>query len=96
MFEIEGTYASAVVYSDTAEEYAKKQLKMVCTNEVAAGSKIVVMPDIHPGKVGPIGLTMSIGSRIIPGFIGFDIGCGVSYTYIGDRHVEMLCTESEG
>ena len=79
MQKIKGTYASAVIYSDTAEDYALAQVKMICDNEAAAGSKICLMPDVHPGKVGPIGLTMMIGRRILPSLLGADIGCGVSY-----------------
>ena len=77
MQKIKGTYASAVIYSDTAEDYALAQVKMICDNEAAAGSKICLMPDVHPGKVGPIGLTMTIGERILPSLLGADIGCGV-------------------
>ena len=79
MQKIKGTYASAVIYSDTAEDYALAQVKMICDNEAAAGSKLCLMPDVHPGKVGPIGLTMTIGRRILPSLLGADIGCGVSY-----------------
>ena len=79
MQKIKGTYASAVIYSDTAEDYALAQVKMICDNEAAAGSKICLMPDVHPGKVGPIGLTMTISERILPSLLGADICCGVSY-----------------
>lgn len=68
MQKIKGTYASAVIYSDTAEDYALAQVKMICDNEAAAGSKLCLMPDVHPGKVGPIGLTMTIGRRILRAF----------------------------
>lgn len=79
MQKIKGTYASAVIYSDTAEDYALAQVKRICDNEASMGSKICLMPDVHPGKVGPIGLTMTIGDQILPSLLGADIGCGVSY-----------------
>ena len=41
------------------DRYAISQIKMICDTEAAKGSNIVVMPDVHPGKVGPIGLTMT-------------------------------------
>ena len=63
---INGKYASAVVFTDNIEDYAKAQIKMICDNEAAEGSRICIMPDVHPGKVGPIGLTMTIKERIIP------------------------------
>lgn len=88
MLKIEGIHTCAAVYSDTAEPYALAQIKAVCDSETAAGSRICVMPDVHPGKVGPIGLTMTVGSKIMPGLVGIDIGCGISYIRIKDTKVE--------
>ena len=61
MITIYGKYTNAVVYTTENEqyamdEYARKQLQMICDHPSAAGSKIRVMPDVHPGKVGTIGL----------------------------------------
>lgn len=39
----------------------------VCDNPMAKGSKIRVMPDVHPGKIGPIGLTMTVTDTVLPG-----------------------------
>ncbi len=50
MQKIKGTYASAVIYSDTAEDYALAQVKMICDSEAAAGSKICLMPGCTPRK----------------------------------------------
>lgn len=36
------------------------------------------MPDIHPGKVGPIGLAMTVTEKVIPQLLGVDIGCGMT------------------
>jgi RNA-splicing ligase RtcB len=41
------------------------------------------MPDVHPGKVGPIGLTMTVGERILPSLVGIDIGCGMLAVKLG-------------
>ena len=80
---INGRYSSATVYTteNTAtalDTYARVQLQTLCDNEVSAGSTIRVMPDVHPGKVCTIGLTMTIGKSIMPEILGLDIGCGVS------------------
>ena len=90
---IEGAYASAKVFTinNTAhdlEPYAEAQLRMLCDNEVAKGSKIRVMPDVHPGKVGTIGLTMTVGERILPNLVGVDIGCGVTVAKLKQKKVE--------
>ncbi len=51
-----------------------------------------MMPDVHPGKVGTIGLTMTVGEKIIPLLTGIDIGCGVTVARIakGRREWEKL------
>jgi RNA-splicing ligase RtcB len=75
---VNGIYASAKIFSETAEDYAIAQIQMICDNEASKGSTIRVMPDVHPGKVGVIGLTMETGERILPSLVGIDIGCGIS------------------
>ena len=80
MITIYGKYTNAKVYTVENEiysldEYARKQLQMICDNPVAQGSKIRVMPDVHPGKVGTIGLTMTVKDIILPSLVGVDIGC---------------------
>lgn len=35
------------------------------------------MPDLHAGKSGTIGTTMTIHNKIVPNFVGVDIGCGM-------------------
>ena len=89
MQKINGKYASAVIFAKDIEDYAKAQVKMICDHEAAAGSKICLMPDVHPGKVGPIGLTMTIKDKVILNLVGTDIGCGISYARIGKKNVEF-------
>ena len=86
---IKGKFAEAKIYSDDVEQYAVAQLQMLCDNEVAQGSVIRVMPDVHPGKVGTIGLTMTIGKRIMPNLLGVDIGCGISMVQLKAKHLEF-------
>jgi RNA-splicing ligase RtcB len=90
---IKGAYSEAHILttnnSDTAlDQYARAQLQMICDNESSKGCLIRVMPDVHPGKVGTIGLTMTIGDRIIPNLIGIDIGCGMTLAQIKGKKVE--------
>ncbi len=68
---------------DAVEDYALSQIQMIADNEAAKGSNIRVMPDVHPGKVGPIGLTMTVKDMVILALIGIDIGCGMSLARIG-------------
>lgn len=76
MNTVKGIYAEAKIMTDDVEAYAKAQVKMICDNEAARGSRIRLMPDIHPGKVGPIGLSMTVTDRVIPQLLGVDIGAG--------------------
>ncbi|MBE5870668.1 MAG: RtcB family protein [Lachnospiraceae bacterium] len=87
MITIYGKYANAVVYTVenemyALEEHARKQLQMICDHPSAQGSRIRVMPDVHPGKVGTIGLTMTVGDSILPSLVGVDIGCGMTMVRI--------------
>lgn len=80
---VHGIYTDAVVYTvdDPAiavDKYALSQIQLICDNKMSDGSIIRVMPDVHPGKVGPIGLTMTFGERVLPSLVGIDIGCGMS------------------
>lgn len=93
MITITGKSASAHIYTTNNEttaidQYAIAQLQMICDNDAACGSIIRVMPDVHPGKVGTIGLTMTIGDRIIPNLIGIDIGCGMTLAQIKGKKIE--------
>lgn len=90
METIKGAYTSAQIFTtnnkNTAiDQYALAQLQMICNQESSTGCRIRVMPDVHPGKVGTIGLTMTIGTRIIPNLIGIDIGCGMTLAQIKDK-----------
>lgn len=76
MIEIQGAYASAVVYADDIDASVRGQLKALCDSPAAAGTQIRVMPDVHAGS-WVIGTTVRFRERVIPSVIGTDIGCGV-------------------
>lgn len=94
MKEIIGNYAKAKVFTDDVEAYAETQIKMICDNPVSQGSKIRVMPDVHPGQVGTIGLTMTVGERILPNLLGVDIGCGVTCALVKGKQMELQKLDS--
>lgn len=98
---IEGKYATAKVFAvdsdaHAIDQYAMAQIKMICDDEVSKDAKIRVMPDVHAGKVGPIGLTMKLAhDRIIPNLIGPDIGCGVSVTKLDVKKKKLTASDFE-
>ena len=70
MKTIEGTYTFANIFTTNnevhaIEDYALAQIQMICDQEASKNCRIRVMPDVHPGKVGPIGLTQTLGDKII-------------------------------
>ena len=94
MKTINGAYTSAKIFTTNNEataidSYAISQLQLLCDNETAKGCTIRVMPDVHPGKVGTIGLTMTIGDKLMPNLVGIDIGCGMTLAQIKAKKVEF-------
>lgn len=98
---IEGKYATAKVFAvdsdaHAIDQYAMAQIKMICDDEVSKDAKIRVMPDVHAGKVGPIGLTMKLAhDRIIPNLIGPDIGCGISVIKLDVKKKKLTNSDFE-
>jgi RNA-splicing ligase RtcB len=89
MKTVKGIYAEAKIFTDDVEEYAEAQVKLICDNETADGSTICMMPDIHPGKIAPIGLSMTVKDKVIPQLLGVDIGCGMTCVKINRTNAEF-------
>ena len=89
MKTVKGIFAEAKIFTDDVEDYAQAQVKMICDNEIADGSTICMMPDIHPGKIAPIGLSMTVTDKVIPQLLGVDIGCGMTCVKLNKNHVEF-------
>ena len=91
---VNGHYTSATIFTTNNEataidDYAIQQLQMLCDSETAKDCRIRVMPDVHPGKVGTIGLTMTISERLMPNLVGIDIGCGMTLVQIKGKKIEF-------
>ena len=83
MKEINGIYTSAKIFTTNNEitaidDYALAQLQMLCNHESLADCRLCIMPDVHPGKVGTIGLTTTIGKKLMPNLTGIELDCGIS------------------
>ncbi|HCA21517.1 MAG TPA: RNA-splicing ligase RtcB, partial [Lachnospiraceae bacterium] len=99
MITIFGKYTNAIVYTVENElyaldDYARKQLQMICNHPSVEGSKVRVMPDVHPGKVGTIGLTMTVGDSILPSLVGVDIGCGMTMARVKTKGLQFRQLDS--
>lgn len=94
MIRINGIFTSAHIFTTTntttaIDNYAIQQLQLLCDNETANSCRIRVMPDVHPGKVGTIGLTMTIGDKLMPNLTGIDIGCGMTLAQLKLKKIEF-------
>lgn len=49
--------------------------------------KAALMPDAHAGYVAPIGAVLITKDYIVPSWVGFDIGCGVTAIKITNKNI---------
>ena len=89
MKQLQGKYTNAVVFTDLVEQEALEQIKLLCDQPIAAGSRVRIMPDVHAGSGCTIGTTMTIGNKIIPALVGVDIGCGMLTVGIGKQALPL-------
>ena len=79
---VAGKYGSAKIFTvggdKAVDGYALHQIQNLCDDLSSRGSRIRIMPDVHPGKVCVIGLSMTVGTRVLPEIVGIDIGCGMT------------------
>lgn len=83
MFEVEGKYTTAKVFARELEKGAITQIRNLCDQEFAEGSRISLMPDAHAGAGCVIGTTMTVTDCVAPNLVGVDISCGVEAVNIG-------------
>lgn len=89
MKELQGKHTNSIVFSDHVEQYALAQIQMLIDHPAFSGSKVRVMPDVHPGTIGPIGFTSTIENSIMPGVVGIDLGCGMTMATLKQTRVEF-------
>ncbi len=89
MIEINGVYANAIIYTDEIEASAAGQIRALCDQPFAAGSKIRIMPDVHTGKGCTIGTTMTVGEYVVPNLVGVDIGCGMDVVRLKEKRINL-------
>ena len=89
MIELKGQFNTAKVFTDTAEQSAITQIEHLLNQEFLKDSKIRVMPDVHAGMGCTVGMTMTIRDKIVPNFVGVDIGCGMETVLLKDKRIEL-------
>ena len=78
MFTLNGKYADATIFTDNIDNETVGQIMYMINHlDFLENSKIAIMPDCHAGKGCVVGTTMTIKDKIVPRFVGSDLGCGV-------------------
>lgn len=73
------------IYTNTIDEPARRQLRLLMAQPAFAEAKVRIMPDVHAGKGCVIGFTADLGNKVIPNIVGVDIGCGMLTVKVGKR-----------
>lgn len=87
--ELQGLYGRAKVFVKKLEDGAKDQIVNLLNQEFIEGSKVRIMPDVHPGMGCVIGFTADMGDKVIPNIVGVDIGCGILTVELGDMDIDL-------
>lgn len=85
---LSGVCTSAKIFTDTMEDYARAQVQMLIDHPAFLGSRVRIMPDVHPGKVGTIGFTATLTDKVLPNVVSGDIGCGMTLAKLKQGKVE--------
>ena len=89
MIELTGKYNSAKVFTDVVEQTAISQIIEMCNQPMSEGLNIRIMPDVHAGAGCTIGTTMTVTDKVVPNFVGVDIGCGMETVRIKEKYIEL-------
>ena len=89
MFELNGKYNTAKVFTDNVDNTTVGQLMALLNQKFTEGSRIRIMPDTHAGKGCVIGTTMTLNRKVCPNLVGVDIGCGMMAVRLRERTMDF-------
>ena len=89
MFDLNGKYATARIFTDNIENEAISQIYELCNQEFVDGCKVRIMPDVHAGKGCTIGTTMEIKDKVVPNLVGVDISCGILCIKLKEKEIDF-------
>jgi RNA-splicing ligase RtcB len=75
---LKGKYTNASVFAETIDSETLTQIREIINQSFMENSKVAIMPDAHAGAGVCIGFTASLNGKVVPNFVGVDIGCGVA------------------
>ena len=94
MFELQGKFNFAKVFTDDIEPEAISQILDFCNQPAFSDSSIRIMPDVHAGAGCTIGTTMTIKDKVVPNIVGVDIGCGMLVAELGKIDIDFAKLDS--
>jgi tRNA-splicing ligase RtcB len=65
MFELEGKFATAKIFTDNCDDTTQSQIVNLCNQSFIESSKVRIMPDCHAGAGCVIGTTMTLTDKRI-------------------------------
>ena len=89
MFELNGKYGTAKVFTDICDETAIAQIIELMNQPMAEGQRVRIMPDVHAGAGCTVGTTMTITDKAVPNLVGVDISCGMETVRLKEKHIEV-------
>jgi RNA-splicing ligase RtcB len=79
---LKGKYTNASIFAETIDSETLSQIREIINQSFMENSNVAIMPDAHAGAGVCIGFTESLNGKVVPNFVGVDIGCGVTSQYI--------------
>ena len=89
MFELDGKYNTAKVFTDNTDSETVSQIMELLNHDYVKDEKIRIMPDCHAGTGCVIGTTMTISDKVCPNLVGVDIGCGMFAIRIKETDIDL-------
>ena len=77
------------VFTDSLDQATTQQIIEMADAPAGRGAHIRIMPDAHAGKGCVIGTTMIIRDKVVPYYIGVDIGCGLLVNHLGKDKINL-------
>lgn len=77
------------VFTDSLDQETTRQIMEMADAPAGRGANIKIMPDAHAGKGCVIGTTMIIRDKVVPYYIGVDIGCGLLVNHLGKDKINL-------
>ena len=87
--DVKGKKAKIFLNKDEIENETLKQIKAMVNEDAIQNARI--MPDCHKSKNCCVGFTSKLIDKIVPNYVGNDIGCGiVSYPIELEKSIEEM------